>query len=71
MSLERGSVADGFAAADVVLEDDFDIPTHSAAPLEPRAALASWGDISVDPIQPSVHPEVASSVHPEVASSSS
>ena len=49
MSLERGSVADGFAAADVVLEDDFDIPTHSAAPLEPRAALASWSDASVHP----------------------
>ncbi len=44
MSLERGSVADGFAAAEVVLEDDFEIPTHSAAPLEPRAALASWGE---------------------------
>ena len=44
LSLERGSVADGFAAADVVLEDDFEVPTHSAAPLEPRAALASWGD---------------------------
>ena len=44
MSLERGSVADGFAEADVVLEDDFEIPTHSAAPLEPRAALASWGE---------------------------
>ena len=44
MSLERGSVADGFAAADVVLEDNFEIPTHSAAPLEPRAALASWGE---------------------------
>ena len=42
MSLERGSVAEGFADADVVLEDDFEIPTHSAAPLEPRAALASW-----------------------------
>ena len=49
MSLERGSVAEGFAAADVVLEDDFEIPTHSAAPLEPRAALASWGDTSVHP----------------------
>ena len=57
MSLERGSVADGFAAADVVLEDDFEIPTHSAAPLEPRAALASWGGISVDPTQPAVHRE--------------
>ena len=44
MSLERGSVAEGFAAADVVLEDDFEIPTHSAAPLEPRAALASWNE---------------------------
>ncbi len=44
MSLERGSVADGFADADVVLEDHFEIPTHSAAPLEPRAALASWGE---------------------------
>ena len=44
MSLERGSVADGFANADVVLEDDFEIPTHSAAPLEPRAALASWNE---------------------------
>ncbi len=44
LSLERGSVADGFAAAAVVLEDDFEIPTHSAAPLEPRAALASWGE---------------------------
>ena len=44
MSLERGSVADGFADADVVLEDDFEIPTHSAAPLEPRAALASWNE---------------------------
>ena len=44
MSLERGSVADGFAAAEVVLEDDFEIPTHSATPLEPRAALASWGE---------------------------
>ncbi len=44
MSLERGSVAEGFAVADVVLEDDFEIPTHSAAPLEPRAALASWDE---------------------------
>ena len=44
MSLERGSVAEGFADADVVLEDEFEIPTHSAAPLEPRAALASWGE---------------------------
>ena len=44
MSLERGSVAEGFAAADVVLEDDFEIATHSATPLEPRVTLASWGE---------------------------
>ncbi len=44
LSLERGSVAEGFAEADVVLEDEFGIPTHSASPLEPRAALASWGE---------------------------
>ena len=44
LSLERGSVAEGFAAAEVVLEDEFEIPTHSAAALEPRAALASWGE---------------------------
>ena len=44
LSLERGSVADGFDSADVILEDDFEIPTHSAAALEPRAALASWNE---------------------------
>ena len=44
LELERGSVADGFAAADVILQDEFEIPTHSAAPLEPRAALASWNE---------------------------
>ena len=65
LSLERGSVAEGFAAAEVVLEDEFEIPTHSAAPLEPRAALASWGEISVNPMWPSVHPGAAPSVHPE------
>ncbi len=49
LSLERGRVSKGFASADVVLEDEFEIPTHSAAPLEPRAALASWGeDTDVD-----------------------
>ncbi len=57
MELERGSVSDGFAAADAVLEDEFEIPTHSAAPLEPRAALASWGSIPGEPTQPSAHPE--------------
>ena len=42
LSLERGSVAAGFAEADLTLEEEYVIPTHSAAPLEPRAALASW-----------------------------
>ncbi len=65
LSLERGSVADGFSAAEVVLEDDFEIPTHSAAPLEPRAALASWGEIPVNPMQPSVRPAAGPSDHPE------
>ena len=65
MSLERGSVAEGFADADVVLEDDFEIPTHSAAPLEPRAALASWGNNPEDPTQSSIHPASHTSVHPE------
>ena len=30
------------AEADLVLEGDSLIPTHSATPLEPRAALAAW-----------------------------
>lgn len=44
LSLERGDVAQGFAEADLVLEEEYNIPTHSAAPMEPRAALASWED---------------------------
>lgn len=44
LSLERGNVAQGFAEADLVLEEEYNIPTHSAAPMEPRAALASWED---------------------------
>ncbi len=42
LSLERGSVAQGFAESDMILEDEYTIPVHSATPLEPRAALASW-----------------------------
>src|SRR5919106_924150 len=42
LSLERGDVAQGFAEADLIFEEEYDIPTHSATPLEPRAALASW-----------------------------
>ncbi len=57
MLVERGSVAYGFVTADLILEDDFEIPTHSAAPLEPRAALASWGNTPADPTRSFVHPE--------------
>ena len=42
ISLERGDVDLGFAQADLVLEEDYAVPSHSAAPMEPRAALASW-----------------------------
>jgi CO/xanthine dehydrogenase Mo-binding subunit len=42
LSVERGDIAQGFVAADLVLEEEYNIPTHSAAPMEPRAALASW-----------------------------
>ena len=44
LCLERGDVSQGFAEADLVLEEEYNIPTHSAAPMEPRAALASWED---------------------------
>ncbi len=44
LSLERGDISQGFAEADLVLEEEYNIPTHSAAPMEPRAALASWED---------------------------
>ncbi len=42
MLLERGSVERGFAEADLVLEETYKVPCHSAAALEPRAALARW-----------------------------
>ncbi len=44
LSLERGDIEMGFGQADLVLEEEFFIPTHSAAPLEPRAALAVWNE---------------------------
>ena len=47
LSLERGNVAQGFAEADLVLEEEYEIPTHSASPMEPRAALASWENDSL------------------------
>ena len=40
--LERGNVDEGFAEADVILEDSFSTPAHSGAALEPRIAVASW-----------------------------
>ena len=43
LALQRGDVDAGFAAADIILEQTCYLPTHSATPLEPRAALASWG----------------------------
>ena len=42
LALQRGDVDAGFAAADIILEQTCYLPTHSATPLEPRAALASW-----------------------------
>ena len=40
--LERGDVEKGFREADIVLEETYEVASHSAAPLEPRAALAKW-----------------------------
>ena len=42
ITLGRGSVDEGFAEADVIVEDTFSTPSHSGAALEPRAAVASW-----------------------------
>ena len=42
LALQRGDVEAGFAAADIILEETYHLPTHSATPLEPRAALAAW-----------------------------
>ena len=40
--LSRGNIEEGFAEADVIVEDTFTTPAHSGAALEPRAAVASW-----------------------------
>ena len=40
--LERGNVEEGFAEADIILEDSFSTPAHSGAALEPRVAVVSW-----------------------------
>ncbi len=40
--LERGDVAAGLREAEVVVEGTYVVASHSAAPLEPRAAIAWW-----------------------------
>lgn len=47
LSIERGDVSRGLAEADLILEEEYVIPTHSATPLEPRAALAAWEEDSL------------------------
>ena len=42
LSIGRGNVEQGFAEADLVLEETYNIACHSATPMEPRAAMASW-----------------------------
>ncbi len=42
LSIGRGDVEQGFAAADLVMEETCNIACHSATPMEPRAALAAW-----------------------------
>ena len=42
LALQRGDIDAGFASADIILEETYHLPTHSATPLEPRAALAAW-----------------------------
>ena len=44
LTLERGSVEEGFAQADRIFEDEFSTQAHSGASLEPRAAIAAWED---------------------------
>ena len=42
LTLTRGNVDEGFANADVIVEDTFTTPAHSGAALEPRAVVAGW-----------------------------
>ena len=42
--LERGNTGQGFKEADLILEETYTVASHSAAPLEPRAALARWDE---------------------------
>ncbi len=47
LSIGRGNVEQGFAQADLVLEESYNIACHSATPMEPRAAMASWDSDSL------------------------
>ena len=40
--LKRGDAEAGLREADIVLEETYEVASHSAAPLEPRAAVARW-----------------------------
>ena len=42
LSIGRGDVELGFADADLVMEETYEIACHSATPMEPRAGMASW-----------------------------
>ena len=42
LALERGDVEAGLREAEMVLEGTYVVASHSAAPLEPRAAIARW-----------------------------
>ncbi len=44
ISLTRGDVEQGFARADVIVEDTFSTSAHSPAALEPRTVVAAWDD---------------------------
>ncbi len=59
--LQRGDVEQGFAEADLVLEDVFRTPGHSPAPLEPRAVVAAWegGQLTVWKCTRGVHQDRA------------
>ena len=42
MVLRRGDVEEGFAEADLIIEESFTTPAHAGAALEPRVAVAAW-----------------------------
>ena len=42
LSIGRGDTEAGFAEADLVMEQTYNVACHSATPMEPRAAMARW-----------------------------